>query len=100
MSQVTLSEADVSIFYDGLTVTFNNGKSFVCTNEVDPVWPATGSYENILENDLKFILREDGIRMQVVSLTSNSLILQFSWAGIPGGKVKSINGEYEFTFTK
>jgi Lipocalin-like domain len=100
VSEVTLSGTDVSIFYANLTLTFNSNYSYACDNEVDPVWPAVGTYENILENDLQIILRDDGIRMRVISLTANNLVIQFTWAGDPNGKLKDLNGEYEFTFTK
>jgi hypothetical protein len=100
VSEVSLSETDVSIFYADLTLTFSSNNSYTCQNQVDPVWPATGMFENVLENDLRIIVRDDGIRMKVISLTSHNLVVQFLWAGAPNGRLKNLNGEYEFTFTK
>ena len=102
VNNVTLSGMDVTVYYQGLTVDFNDDLSFTCEKPVDPVWPISGHYENQLENNQHVIVRSDNVRMFVTVLNASELVIQFPWTGKApsGGRAASLNGEYQFTFTR
>ena len=100
VSSVTLNGLDVTTFYEDLTLDLLSNNTYECENEVDPVWPVSGTYEASLENDLRILTRNDGIEMTVLELTSANLVVQFPWVAASGGRGLDVGGQYEFRFVK
>ena len=100
VKSVTLTGIDATSFYTNLAVTFA-GDQFTCVNAVDPVWPDRETYTVDHSGDRFVIRRGDGVDMAVVTITDQTLILEFDWSGpAAGGRQKGIMGGYQFEFSK
>ena len=94
VSVAAVDGEDISGAFDGLEIAFSTGKSITVTNPVDPIWPASGTFELIKVGNTFSIDRSDGVVISVVELTATSLVMQFHYNA--GARLSSVSGEYTF----
>lgn len=89
---VTKDGYDVSSQFNGFVLTVGEF-TYSTQNGLNSAWPSAGTWE-FSNNDPNKIMRDDGVLMNV-EFVDNNLILTFSATNV-GGRVKGIDGEYEF----
>ncbi len=96
---VTRDGADVTAFFNDMTITFAADRSYTVANGVVPIWPANGNF-TLQKNNKSFnILRDDDVVITVSELQTSSLTLSFNYVA-PAGRAKSISGEFVFHLKK
>lgn len=85
---------DVTSQFAGFKLKFGD-KTYNTDNGQSPVWQPSGTWD--FQNDNPgLILRDDGVLI-TVTVTSNSLILNFNAEGVnASGRTMSVAGEYQF----
>ncbi|QSE97429.1 hypothetical protein [Fulvivirga lutea] len=84
---------DVSDQFEGFNVTFSEG-TFKTENAISSAWPAEGNWQ-LSGQDINTILRGDGVAMKT-RIIGNTLTLTFTAGGPSGGRINSVEGEYQF----
>jgi hypothetical protein len=68
---------------------------------VSPIWPIRGTFELVEQTPGSFlIIRNDGVAMEVLSISESRLTVGFRYTPPGSGRVKDVGGEYEFEFTR
>jgi hypothetical protein len=95
-NRVTVDAVDVTNYFNNTTITFSKSKTYTATNAVSPIWPANGTFETVtgLNRDLD-IKRNDGMVIDVVSLTESGLTLELLYTPATG-RVTGVSGRYKF----
>ena len=98
MQSVSVDGTDQSTVYAGLAITFT--ATGFSTTKGGPVWPATGSW-TFKDDTAKSIVRNDGIEVSLIEVTTSKLVLKLTWAKttIGPGRAASVGGQNTFTFT-
>lgn len=97
LSSVTLDDDPTNAF-DGLTVTLTENKTFSVTDNYEPVWPSSGTFD--FGADLFTIERNDGVTISITNtLSESSMTLSFNYDISPEGRTNGILGHYVFQFT-
>jgi hypothetical protein len=97
---VLANGVNVTDAFAGLAITFNEDKSYTVVNSVSPIWPQNGFYTVDAGSSTPFDIRRDNDTMvNVILLTAHELQFTMSYTA-PGGRVKGISGNYEFTLTR
>lgn len=96
---VTVGGVPATNTYKDLSITFS-GASFQSVNG-DPIWPATGTW-SFSDDTAKKIVRNDGIELTVVELTSSVFSFEMVWSKttLGTGRTNSLTGRHVFTFRK
>ncbi|QCK14405.1 hypothetical protein [Mangrovivirga cuniculi] len=108
------SSEDVTGSYSGMTVTFNDNKTYVATytsatpNELYTTWPVSGNWDYADNNgtpDINTIIRNPsvsgGVEMNLSNVTENTLTVSFTISDPPSGaKMMGISGNFVFEFTR
>lgn len=92
-SGVTKDGLDVTDQFAGFKLTIGN-KTYSTVNGLSPVWEPTGTWD--FQGDNPDLIVRDGSTQVTVNLSTSALTLIFTAAGVPGGRVKSVSGEYQF----
>lgn len=90
---VTKDGFDVSDQFSGFKLTIGEF-TFTTENSLSGAWPTSGTWEFVNENPNQ-ILRSDGIQM-IVDYSASGLTLTFTGSGSSGGRIESVDGEYQF----
>ncbi|MCB0488238.1 MAG: hypothetical protein KDC99_07170 [Cyclobacteriaceae bacterium] len=90
---VTKDGLDVTDQFAGFKLTIGN-KTYSTVNGLSPVWEPTGTWD--FQSDNPDLIVRDGSTQVTVNLSTSALTLIFTAAGVPGGRVKSVSGEYQF----
>lgn len=96
MQSVSNDGNDVSSQFTGFTLSID-GTNYNTQNGGNP-WPASGTYE-LSGDNLDLILRNDGVEMTIDELTTDKLVLSFSYSAV-NGRVNGITGGFTFSMTK
>ena len=88
-----------SELYEGMTLAF--GPTTYTTTDGKSLWKPSGTWE-FLDDSQKTILRDDGLELEIVTITTESLVLSFYWDStiLDGGRTSSLKGQYEMTFKR
>jgi hypothetical protein len=98
IQSVTIGEEDGMEFFEDLALTFQ--KSNFTTVNGGPVWPASGSWD-FTNDQATAILRGDGVEVTLVSVDETTLECTLYWnETVLGGRVKAVEGNHRFVFTK
>jgi hypothetical protein len=94
---VTVDGTDKTQTYNGMTVSFTDNTIVVANGGV--VWLSQDTWQ-FTNEQAKALLRGDGLEIEIVTLTTSSLVVKLSWdsATYGAGRTHSIPGEYIFTF--
>ncbi len=101
---VTLDDYDVSGSFEGFEVVIKSDKTFETIGSPDAdLWPTSGTWTFLKNSDGSFnftkVIRNDGIEMQVMTITATQLILKFQFeAPSVNGKSDGVSAEYVFKF--
>lgn len=99
-SVVTLDDQDVTINFQGFSVTLNSDKTFSSINGNSPIWPESGSFEFETVNGVKNlnrIIRGDGVIIDITELSENTFNIEFFFdPANAGGRTEAVQGEFEF----
>lgn len=95
VKKVTVDGVDVTNSFNNLTVTFRADGSYVVTNSVAPIWPANGTFKIVKSGDEFNIQRNNGLTVDVTSLTDSGMILELLYTA-SAGRVKEVTGRYKF----
>ena len=87
---------DVTDQFDGFELSFGDF-TFNTVNGLASAWPANGTWE-FKSGNQNTITRSDGVVIAFTHSGSN-LLLTFTSVGDTGGRVKSLEGEYQFQLT-
>jgi len=98
IKSATVDNQTVTV-YDGMTITFT--KAAYTTTNGGSLWPPSGTWE-FLGGNKDLILRDDGLEITIIKLTSTELIMGFLWDDTiyDGGRTESVGGEHRMTFGK
>lgn len=99
VSSVTVDGTNQSSVYDGLKLSFTS--TGFTSIDGEPVWPSSGSWE-FTSDEAEAIRRNDGLVVEIVSITESQLKLGLSWdeSTIGSGRTSSVSGSHVFTFGK
>lgn len=99
VSSVTVDGANQSNVYAGLNVSFTSS-GFTSING-EPVWPSSGTWQ-FTSDDAEAIRRNDGLIVEIISISDSQLKLGLTWeeSTIGSGRSASVSGEHVFTFGK
>jgi hypothetical protein len=99
-SAVLLDGQDVTINFQGFSVTLNSDKTFSSINGNDPVWPESGLFEFETVNGVKNlnrIIRGDGVIIDITELSNNTFTIEFFYdPASSGGRTEAVQGKFEF----
>lgn len=84
---------DVSDQFQNFTLNFGSF-TFSTNNSLSGAWPASGTWEFVNDNPNQ-LMRSDGVQM-TATVSSNVLTLTFMGLGSEGGRMESVDGEYQF----
>lgn len=87
---------DVTDQFAGFELNFGDF-TFSTINSLPSAWPASGTWE-FTDGNQTSITRSDGVVVKT-DLSGNALTLTFTSTGNPGGRTKSIDGEFQFKLT-
>ena len=89
---------DQTASYQKMTLTFTAGSYKV--SDGGAIWPSQGAWK--LNDDAKSFVREDGLVIQILKIGESDLSLSFYWprTTFGPGRLKSIHGNYIFSFGK
>lgn len=99
MSSVVVDGSDQTDIYSGLNLSFTSSGFTTVNGGV--VWPSSGTWEFTSEQATA-IKRNDGLTIEIVSITDTSLKLGLTWSKstVGSGRVSSISGAHVFNFGK
>ncbi len=99
VSSVTVDGGNQSSVYAGLNVSFTSS-GFTSING-EPVWPSSGTWQ-FTSDDAEAIRRNDGLIVEIISISDSQLKLGLTWdeSTIGSGRSASVSGEHVFTFGK
>ena len=99
IQNVTAGGVDRTTSYTGMTLTIS-ATSFTATNG-QPVWPNSGTW-SFAGSDGTSITRGDGLVINILELTANSMKLGLVWSTTTygPGRIGSVSGNHVFTFSK
>ncbi|MBT1696641.1 hypothetical protein KK083_07140 [Fulvivirgaceae bacterium PWU4] len=99
--RVTVNDVDVTGAFKELAITFNKDMSYNVTNPAASLWPQSGSFTlQPSDADALFnIVRDDNVVVAVKELTATTVTLAMQYAP-PGGRVKSVGGQYVFKMNR
>lgn len=99
MQAVTVDGTDQTTLYAGLTLNFTDTN--YTTVKGGGVWPSSGGW-TFTDDSAKTIKRSDGLEINMLEVTATSLKLGLIWSQgtIGPGRVNSVSGNHQFTFTK
>jgi len=99
MTSVLVDGTDKTSVYAGLNVSFTSSGFTTVNGGV--VWPASGSWE-FTSDQATAIKRNDGLTIEIISITDNNLKLGLTWSKstVGTGRVSSVNGAHVFSFGK
>lgn len=85
--------------FTGLTLKFT-ASTFTTTNGA-VVWPSRGTW-SFIDETAKKINRSDGVEFTILNASESTLSIRFSWnkTTLGEGRLASVEGEHEFTFTR
>lgn len=86
---------EVTSQFDGFVLMIGEF-TYTTQNALSTAWPASGTWQFVNENPNK-VERGDGVEIDI-NIANNQLTLKYSVTDI-GGKVKGINGVYQFNLT-
>lgn len=101
---VTLDDYDVSSMFEGFEVVIKSDKTFTTIGSPDDdLWPASGTWAFLKNSDDSYnftkVIRNDGIEMQIMTLTQTQLMLKFHFeADSNNGRTEGVSAEYVFNF--
>lgn len=97
IESVTVDEVDKTADYAGMTLSFTDNT--VTVANAGPAWPAQDAWQ-FTDDQATAILRGDGVEIELVTLTAETLALELLWStqGYSPGRTASITGDYVFTF--
>lgn len=99
--KVTVNDVDVTGAFKGLAITFNKDMSYNVTNPAASLWPQSGTF--ILQpsdaDALFNIVRDDNVVVAVKEFTATTVTLAMQYAP-PGGRIKSVGGQYVFKMNR
>ncbi len=95
---VTKDGYDVTGQFSGFLLTIGADYTYETANSTGIAWPAAGTWQfnNSNPNEL---LRDDGVLIEIVSLSPDRLILKFTVEETSGGRIGGITGEFTFELT-
>lgn len=99
--KVTVNNVEVTGAFNGLAITFNKNMRYTVTNPAASLWPPSGTFTlQPSDADVLFnVVRDDNVVVAVKELTATSVILAVQYAP-PGGRVKSVGGQYVFKMNR
>lgn len=99
VQSVTVDGTDQTEVYKDMTLRFTS-LNFNTTNAV-PVWKASGTWA-FTDDTATAFLRDDGVEVDILVATENSLKLGLVWdeTTLGSGRFESVAGEHVFTFVK
>ncbi len=104
---VTLDGDDRAADWAGFEVTFTDSKGYSTMNSFDDnVWPPAGTWsfqDATTDSGLNVLVRSDGINMNISSISTSSLTLNFDYLITrinKNGRVESIEGNWIFSLSK
>jgi hypothetical protein len=85
--------------FQDLKLTFT-ANGFTAVNGAS-VWPSNGTWQ-FTDNTASAFARGDGIEVRINEISDTRLVLMLTWTEttIGGGRLYSIGGDNEFTFTR
>ena len=93
------TQADWNEFELKLTGDGDGGSYTTSESQTTDVWPARGTWK-FDGDDIGVIVRDDGVKMDISSVTSSRLVLGFKIEGTSGSTRSSgVDGNWTFTFT-
>jgi hypothetical protein len=97
IESVTVDEVDKTADYAGMTLSFTDNK--VTVVNAGAGWPSQDAWQ-FTDDQAIAILRGDGVEIELVTLTAETLALEFLWntPAYGPGRAQSITGDYVFTF--
>jgi len=100
VSTVSVDNVDKTSLFTGLVLTIAPGTYTTTSNQNNPVWPASGTWSFTDAKAVSFT-RDDGVVVNITSLTNTSLTLTLQWNKTTlGGRVSSVSGSNVFNFSK
>lgn len=99
MQSVIVDGTDKTSSHTGLTLNFANAQ--YTTTHGGVVWPASGIW-TFADDTGKIIVRSDDVEMTIEEITTDKLVLTFTWTEttLGPGRLSSTSGEHVFTFVK
>jgi len=101
IKSASVDDKDVLNHFNGLALQIKGDYTYLVTNPVTGLWPASGTFELEQISDENFaIRRDDGVLISVSTLSESELKMKFQYSAPANGRVNSVGGQYEFNFTK
>lgn len=100
VDEVTLDGLDVTDIYTTMALSVTADQTFTVTNPQPGVWPASGSFtiQKIADSEHYKLIRNDGIEINITSLTPSELTCTFQYVATDG-RVGGLSGVYSFAMT-
>lgn len=97
IKSVTVDGVDKSQDYPGMTISFSDNAVTVVKGGV--VWLSQDTWQ-FTSAQATAIVRGDGVTVDLITLTSTSLVVRLSWSETTygPGRMHSVAGEYIFSF--
>ena len=101
VNSVVNDGSDVTNQYTGFSLTITGNKTYSTLNGGNP-WPANGTFDFVNETTTDRVLRDDGVTLQIRSITASSLELVFSVTSVRGQSAgaEGITGDFTFNLQK
>jgi hypothetical protein len=96
VSSIQVDGFDRSDLFENFSLTFT--KTGYTTTGTTPVWPRTGAWSFTNSDEPDQFMREDEVKVDIISLEEDSLTLELTWTKqtIVGGRLQSIKGKHVF----
>lgn len=96
LSSVLIDDTQADDLFENFSLTFT--KTGYTTTGTTPVWPRTGAWNFTNPDEPDQFIRDDEVKVDIISLSKNSLTLELNWTKetIVGGRLQSIKGKHVF----
>lgn len=100
MTSAEVDDLVVTNAFPGLILTFQPGKKIIVAGAIGNIWPISSTFDLIKGTEGYDLRREDGLILDVVSLSNTELVISMTFSSAPGSRVSNVPGGYTFVFTR
>jgi len=86
---------DLTGMFNTMRVQFDSNMTYTVTHPKGRMWPGSGTYSLVGDDDIWSIIRDDGVEIVILNLTAEEFIFSVQFEDDTLGR-DSISGQYQF----